>query len=142
MPVDVPTATPASTVEPAASTPVLLHGVVRDQHGVLPGATVWLQGTTNVAVANAEGLFELLVPADKAEANVTCSYAGRRSEAATLSLNTSPEDMTTVYLRYPEVLMSRTVFAQPRRVRRSRPAPRAAQLASRLSADQAITRHF
>ena len=102
MPADVLLASAARAEEPVeAAAPRLFQGVVKDQHGVLPGATVWLQGTTQVAVANAEGIFQLFVPADQKEARVTCSFAGLESENATLALTSLGAEQPTVYLRRP-----------------------------------------
>ena len=100
MPVDVLLASATQAEEPVeASAPRLFQGVVKDQHGALPGATVWLHGTTQMAVANAEGVFQLFVPADQTEARVTCSFVGLESEQATLLLNTASMGESTVYLR-------------------------------------------
>ena len=61
-----------------------VHGVVQGQQGVLPGATVWLHGTRTIAVTNAEGEFELRVPADAREIELTCGYAGLLDEVVRL----------------------------------------------------------
>jgi hypothetical protein len=81
--------------EPEAGSAKMVHGIVQGMRGVLPGATVWLHGSKTVAVANAEGIFELTVPADATDVQVTCSYAGLQEEVITL-----PVDATTnnVYL--------------------------------------------
>ena len=56
---------------------------------------MWLHGSKTVAVANSEGIFELLVPAGTTEVEVTCSYAGLQEEVVTLPVD---EPGSTVYL--------------------------------------------
>jgi len=79
---------------PKASTKVL-HGVVQGQQGVLPGATVWLQGTRTIVVTNAEGEFELRVPADTKRMSLTCGYGGLQEEVVNLA---PAEALGSVYL--------------------------------------------
>ena len=73
---------PEETPKPA--TYRTLHGVVQSQQGALPGATVWLHGTHTVVVTNAEGEFELRVPADTRMIELTCGYAGLQDEIVRL----------------------------------------------------------
>ncbi len=73
---------PAETAKPAVYK--TLHGVVQSQQGALPGATVWLHGTHTVVVTNAEGEFELRVPADARMIELTCGYAGLQDEIVRL----------------------------------------------------------
>ena len=61
-----------------------VHGVVQSPQGALPGATVWLHGTRTVVVTNAEGEFELRVPADARVIELTCGYAGLQDEVVRL----------------------------------------------------------
>lgn len=61
-----------------------VHGVVQGQQGALPGATVWLQGSRTIVVTNAEGEFELRVPADAKIVELTCGYAGLQDETVRL----------------------------------------------------------
>ena len=63
----------------------LVHGVVQDKRGALPGATVWLRGSRTIVVANAEGEFELLVPANAKVVELTCSYGGLEDETVRLA---------------------------------------------------------
>jgi len=72
-----------------------VYGVVQGSSGVLPGATVWLSGSKTVAVANSEGVFELPVPQNVSEVEVTCSYAGLQEEVLTLPVD---EPGNTVYM--------------------------------------------
>ena len=77
-------ADPEEAAKPATATRVL-HGVVQGKNGVLPGATVWLRGTRTIAVTNAEGEFELQVPADAKQVSLACGYAGLQEEVITLT---------------------------------------------------------
>lgn len=70
---------------PKASATRMVHGVVQGRDGVLPGATVWLHGSRTIAVTNAEGEFELRVPADAKTVSLTCGYGGLREEVVTLA---------------------------------------------------------
>lgn len=65
---------------PAAGTYKVIHGVVQDKIGVLPGATVALSGTHTIVVTNAAGEFELRVPAETKEVVLTCGYGGLQEE--------------------------------------------------------------
>ena len=73
----------------------VVHGVVQNKHGVLPGATVWLHGTHTIVVTNAEGEFELRVPADSKLVELTCSYSGLQDEVVSLA---PVQAMGSVYL--------------------------------------------
>lgn len=72
-----------------------LHGVVQGKQGALPGATVWLHGTRTIVVTNAEGEFELRVPATAKEVSLTCAYGGLQDEVVTLA---PTEALGSVYL--------------------------------------------
>lgn len=78
-----------------ARTYKVVHGVVQNKHGVLPGATVWLHGTHTIVVTNAEGEFELRVPADTKFVELTCSYSGLQDEVVSLA---PVQAMGSVYL--------------------------------------------
>ena len=67
-----------------ASTYKTVHGVVQGQQGALAGATVWLRGSRTVVVTNAEGEFELQVPADANVVELTCGYGGLQDETVRL----------------------------------------------------------
>ena len=92
-----------TTAESSAPTPALkkVHGVVQGQQGALPGATVWLHGTRTVVVTNAEGVFELLVPADAPVIELTCGYAGLQDEVVRLA---PAEALGSVYLLRPHAI--------------------------------------
>ena len=71
--------------DPKAATYKLVHGVVQGRQGVLAGATVWLHGTRNIVVTNAEGEFELRIPADTKVVQLTCGYGGLQEEVVNLA---------------------------------------------------------
>jgi hypothetical protein len=75
----------------------LVHGVIQGEQGVLPGATVWLQGSKTIVVANEEGAFELSVPADAKEIKLACGYGGLQEEVVTLA---PVQALGSVYLRH------------------------------------------
>nr|WP_262907528.1 carboxypeptidase-like regulatory domain-containing protein [Hymenobacter sp. BT770] len=89
----------SSAVENAKSTAYkLVHGVIQDEQGALPGATVWLHGTRTIAVTNSEGEFELRVPADAKAVKLVCSYGGLQETV----LTTAPvQALGSVYLVRP-----------------------------------------
>ena len=70
---------------PKTGTYKMVHGVVQGQQGILPGATVWLHGSRTIAVANAEGEFELLVPTNANVVELTCGYGGLEDEVVRLA---------------------------------------------------------
>jgi hypothetical protein len=74
---------PEDGIKPAATK--VLHGVVQGKQGALPGATVWLRGTKTVVVTNAEGEFELRVPADAKMVELTCGFGGLQEETVRLA---------------------------------------------------------
>lgn len=73
----------------------VVHGVVQGKQGALPGATVWLHGTRTIVVTNAEGEFELRVPATAQVVELTCGYAGLQEEVVRLA---PVQAMGSVYL--------------------------------------------
>ena len=75
----------ASEGDPTATIYKMVHGVVQGKEGVLAGATVWLHGTRNIVVTNAEGEFELQVPADTKSVQLTCGYGGLQEEVVNLA---------------------------------------------------------
>ena len=93
---------PVETPTPSVK---VLHGVVQDQRGVLPGATVWLQGSRTIVVTNSEGEFELRVPANAKSIRLTCGYGGLQEETVTLA---PAEALGSVYLLRPKVLSTAT----------------------------------
>ena len=68
-----------------AATYKVVHGVVQGMQGVLAGATVWLHGTRNIVVTNAEGEFELRIPTDTKTVQLTCGYGGLHEEMVSLA---------------------------------------------------------
>ncbi|MBD2721468.1 carboxypeptidase-like regulatory domain-containing protein [Hymenobacter armeniacus] len=79
------TADPEDEKPAAKPTYKLIHGVIQGEQGVLPGATVWLQGSKTIAVTNAEGEFELRVPSDAKVVRLACGYGGLQEEVVTLA---------------------------------------------------------
>ncbi|MBJ6111006.1 carboxypeptidase-like regulatory domain-containing protein [Hymenobacter sp. BT523] len=91
--------------KPAAKpTYKLIHGVIQGEQGVLPGATVWLQGSKTIAVTNAEGEFELRVPSDAKVVKLACGYGGLQEEVMTL---TPVQAMGSLYLLHVKAAAKR-----------------------------------
>ena len=70
---------------PKVRTYKVVHGVIQGRQGALPGATIWLHGSRTIAVANAEGEFELRVPTDAQMVELTCGYGGLEDEVVRLA---------------------------------------------------------
>ena len=79
----------------------VVHGIVQDEKGALPGATVWLHGTRTIVVTNAEGEFELRVPADTKIVELTCAFGGLQEEVVRLA---AVQALGSVYLLRPKRL--------------------------------------
>ncbi|MBH8560163.1 carboxypeptidase-like regulatory domain-containing protein [Hymenobacter negativus] len=77
------------------ATTKVIHGVVQGRKGALPGATVWLHGTRTIVVTNSEGEFELRVPSNVKEVELTCGYGGLREEVVRLG---AVQALGSVYL--------------------------------------------
>ncbi|MFD2718033.1 carboxypeptidase-like regulatory domain-containing protein [Hymenobacter monticola] len=88
-------ADPEGGKAPASGATKLIHGVIQNEQGALPGATVWLKGSRTIVVTNAEGAFELQVPADAKTVKLVCSYGGLQEEELTL---TPVQAMGSIYL--------------------------------------------
>lgn len=97
----LPAATHDPEESPKASTYKTVHGVVQNQQGVLPGATVWLHGSRTMVVTNAEGEFELRVPAGAQVIELTCGYAGLHDEVVRLP---PVQALGSVYLLRPHTI--------------------------------------
>jgi len=95
-PTDLFNSEPVETPTPSVK---VLHGVVQGARGVLPGATVWLQGSRTIVVTNSEGEFELRVPATTKTVRLTCGYGGLQEETVTLA---PVEALGSVYLLRPK----------------------------------------
>jgi hypothetical protein len=95
------TASPEPDAPAKASAYKTVHGVVQVQQGALPGATVWLNGTRTIVATNAEGEFELRVPAETAFIELTCGYAGLQDEVVRLP---PAQALASVYLIYPQLI--------------------------------------
>ena len=79
-----------------------IRGRVADKKGPLPGAVVKLRGTKQATVTNAQGEFQLLVPANAGGLPATVSYAGYADVPTTLSADTGSE--ITVRLLVPQAV--------------------------------------
>lgn len=88
-------ADPETGKAPASGATKLVHGVIQNEQGALPGATVWLQGSRTIVVTNAEGEFELQVPADAKSVKLICGYGGLKEEVLTLA---PTQAMGSIYL--------------------------------------------
>lgn len=88
-------------VGPRATAYKVVHGVVQGQQGPLAGATVWLHGTRNIVVTNAEGEFELRIAADTKVVRLTCGYGGLQEEVVSMA---PVQALGSVYLLRPKAL--------------------------------------
>jgi len=70
---------------PKSTATKVIHGVVQGKEGALPGATVLLRGTKTIVVTNAEGEFELRVPADAKVVELTFGFGGLQEETVRLA---------------------------------------------------------
>ncbi|MDO7877119.1 hypothetical protein Q5H93_20405 [Hymenobacter sp. ASUV-10] len=75
----------AATTEPTAPATTVIRGKVVSPAGILPGAVVKLRSTQQLAVANAEGEFQLAVLADGGPQVATVSFAGFEDEEIILN---------------------------------------------------------
>ncbi|GAB3862113.1 hypothetical protein GCM10028822_42480 [Hymenobacter terrigena] len=64
---------------------VVLAGKITNPAGSLPGAVVILTGTKQMAVTNADGEFEFVVPANAGALDALVTYAGYADEKMTLN---------------------------------------------------------
>ena len=92
---------PEEGIKPTATK--VLHGVVQGKAGALPGATVWLRGTKTVVVTNAEGEFELRVPANTKVVELTCGFGGLQEETVRVA---PAQALGSVYLLRSNVAAS------------------------------------
>ena len=80
---------------PDAETPtgkVVLVGKITNPNGPLPGAVVILTATKQMAVTNADGEFQFVVPADAGALQALVTYAGYADEP--MVLNASADEST------------------------------------------------
>ncbi|WP_310395959.1 carboxypeptidase-like regulatory domain-containing protein [Hymenobacter sp.] len=64
---------------------VVLSGKITNPAGPLPGAVIILKATKQMAVTNAEGEFQFVVPATAGALDAVVTYAGYADEAMTLN---------------------------------------------------------
>ena len=75
---------------PAESTElVVLVGKITNPAGVLPGAVIILTASKKMAVTNADGEFQFVVPANAGALQAVVTYAGYADEALTLNADAS-----------------------------------------------------
>jgi hypothetical protein len=84
---------------------MVLVGKITNPAGALPGAVVFLVGTKQVAVTNAEGEFSFLVPANAGPLHARVTYAGYADED--LTLNTSVTESTVNLANAKVIVVSR-----------------------------------
>ena len=102
-----PTASLIKTAAPAAGKAVpaasgdnmVLTGKITNPAGALPGAVVIISATKQMAVTNAEGEFEFVVPAGAGELAAVVTYAGYADEALTLNTGASESTATLSHAR-------------------------------------------
>ena len=81
---------------------VLLAGKITNTRGVLPGAVVILTGSKQMAVTNANGEFEIEVPANAGPLQARVTYAGYADEMVVLNAG---ESASTVNLANATVIV-------------------------------------
>lgn len=114
---------PASYAAPTAESPaapatVLLRGRVLSPTGVLPGAVVKLTATSQRTVTNANGEFNLALPADGSPQPATVSFAGFADEAVLLSARNATTTVTLTRRQVIKVKRSQRLKVYLRTARR------------------------
>lgn len=89
----------------ASSEKIVLAGKITNPAGPLPGAVVFLTGTKEMAVTNANGEFEFTVPANSGALQARVTYAGYADE--TLVLNASASESTVNLTNAQVIVVSR-----------------------------------
>lgn len=89
----------------ASSEKIVLAGKITNPAGPLPGAVVFLTGTKEMAVTNADGEFEFTVPANSGALQARVTYAGYADE--TLMLNASASKSTVNLANAQVIVVSR-----------------------------------
>lgn len=91
---------------PADETPtIVLAGRITTPDGPLPGAVVTLTATKQMAVTNADGEFQFVVPATSRSLQAVVTYAGYADE--TLTLNADNAESTATLANARMVVVSR-----------------------------------
>ncbi|WP_201983998.1 carboxypeptidase regulatory-like domain-containing protein [Hymenobacter rubidus] len=78
---------------------VVLSGKITSPAGPLPGAVVFLTGTKEMAVTNANGEFEFTVPANAGPLQARVTYAGYADENMTLNAAAGESTVTLANAR-------------------------------------------
>ena len=90
-----------ATTDPGSAQRIVLTGTITNPAGVLPGAVIILTASKQMAVTNADGEFEFVVPANAGPLAARVTYAGFADE--TMTLNTA--DASTVNLANATVVV-------------------------------------
>ena len=91
----------ATDTDPGSAQRIVLTGTITNPAGVLPGAVIILTASKQMAVTNADGEFEFVVPANAGPLAARVTYAGFADE--TMTLNTA--DASTVNLANATVVV-------------------------------------
>ncbi|OGX82826.1 hypothetical protein BEN47_18125 [Hymenobacter lapidarius] len=73
---------------------IVLSGTITNPAGVLPGAVVILTSTKQMAVTNADGEFQFVVPANAGPLLARVTYAGYADEDMTLNASVAESTVT------------------------------------------------
>jgi hypothetical protein len=93
-------------IAPLTETPtIVLAGRITNPDGPLPGAVVTLTATKQMAVTNADGEFQFVVPATSRSLQAVVTYAGYADE--TLTLNADDAESTATLANARVVVVSR-----------------------------------
>ena len=91
----------ATDTDPGSAQRIVLTGTITNPAGVLPGAVIILTASKQMAVTNADGEFEFVVPPNAGPLAARVTYAGFADE--TMTLNTA--DASTVNLANATVVV-------------------------------------
>ena len=91
----------ATGTDPGSAQRIVLTGKITNPAGVLPGAVIILTASKQMAVTNADGEFEFVVPANAGPLAARVTYAGFADEAMTLNA----ADASTVNLANATVVV-------------------------------------
>ncbi|WP_460502878.1 peptidase associated/transthyretin-like domain-containing protein [Hymenobacter agri] len=89
-----------------ASEKTVLTGKITNAAGVLPGAVIILTATKQMAVTNAEGIFELVVPANSGPLDARVTYGGYDDEK--MVLNSAAAESTVSLTNAHVVVVARS----------------------------------
>ena len=93
---------PVASTPPESTESVVLMGKITNPAGVLPGAVIILTATRQMAVTNADGEFQFVVPANAGPLQALVTYAGYADEKMTLNASA---DESTVNLTNARIIV-------------------------------------